>query len=90
MRSLREGVYPKIGMTGKCVAGGGVCGSGAVTKSATVVGNVDGMRWVWRGAVVEEVVAVMVSRGSRGFVGVVYGRRAVWRERKVSRGEEGE
>ena len=39
----------------------------AVTKSATVVGNVDGVRWVWRGAAVDAVV----SRSSRGFVSVV-------------------
>ena len=37
MRSLREGVYSIVGMTGSCVAGSSVCGS--VTASATLEGT---------------------------------------------------
>ena len=41
MRSLREGVYPRIGVTGKCVAGGGVSGCGDDVGNGR--GHVDGM-----------------------------------------------
>lgn len=66
MRSLREGVYPIIGMTGKTVWLVEGC-AGAVTMSATVEGTLMVcFLVVWRGAAVE----VVLSRGSRGLVRV--------------------
>ncbi len=66
MRSLREGVYPNMSMTGK-TAWLVEASAGAVTMSATVEGTLMVCCRVWRGAAVDEVV-VVESRGSRDIV----------------------
>ena len=79
MRSLREGVYPIIGMTGK-TAWLVDAGAGAVTTSATVEGTL----MVWCGLAGRcggGGGVVVMACGSRGFVRVVQGRRARYLER---------